>query len=47
MTLKKIMAPFYGWGLTAVRLQGDSLLFATKPPVSPGTHLIYPERMEG
>ena len=31
MTLKKIMAPFYGWGLTAVPLQGDSLLSPQSP----------------
>ena len=38
---KKFMAPFYGWGLTASRLEplrGGSLLFATKFPEIPGTH---------
>ena len=37
------MAPFYGWGSTASRLeplQGDSLLFTTKFPEIPGTQLI-------
>ena len=37
------MAPFYGWGSTASRLQplrGGSLLFTTKFPVIPGTHFI-------
>ena len=35
------MAPFYGWGSTASRLeplQGGSLLFTTKFPEVPGTH---------
>ena len=34
------MAPFYGWGSTASRLQplrGGSLLFTTKFPGIPGT----------
>ena len=37
------MAPFYGWGSTASRLQslqGGSLLFTTKFPEIPGTHLV-------
>ena len=39
------MAPFYGWGSTASRLeslliQGGSLLFTTKFPEIPGTHFI-------
>ena len=41
--LKKIMAPFYGWGSIASRLEpirGGSLLFTTKFPEIPGTHLI-------
>ena len=36
------MAPFYGWGSTASRLeplQEGSLLFTTKFPEIPGTHL--------
>ena len=35
------MAPFYGWGSTASRLEplwGGSLLFTTKFPEIPGTH---------
>ena len=37
------MAPFYGWGSTASRLQplrGGSLLFTTQFPEIPGTHFI-------
>ena len=37
------MAPFYGWGSTASRLellQGGSLLLTTKFPGNPGTHFI-------
>ena len=44
------MAPFYGWGSTASRLeplQGGSLLFTTKFPESPGTHFIDLGRMKG
>ena len=44
------MAPFYGWGSTASRLeplQGGSLLFTTKSPEIPGTHVINLERMKG
>ena len=44
------MAPFYGWGLTASRLEplrGGSLLFATKFLEIPGTHLIDLRRMKG
>ena len=36
------MDPFYGWGSTALRLEplrGGSLLFTTKFPEKPGTHL--------
>ena len=48
---KKIfMAPFYGWGLTASRLdptRGRSLLFTTKFPEVPGTHFIDLGRMKG
>ena len=44
------MAPFYGWGSTASRLeplQGGSLLFTTKSQEIPGTHLIDLGRMKG
>ena len=44
------MAPFYGWGSTASRLEplrGGSLLFTTKFPEGPGTHFIDLERMKG
>ena len=44
------MASFYGWGSIASRLeplQGGSLLFTTKFPKIPGTHLIDLERMKG
>ena len=44
------MAPFYGWGLTASRLeplQGGSLLFTTKFPEISGTHIIDLGRMKG
>ena len=37
------MAPFYGWGSTASRLQplrGSSLLFTTKFPEIPGNIFI-------
>ena len=37
------MAPFYGWGLTASRLEPlrrGSLLFTTKFPEIPGSHFI-------
>ena len=47
---KNFMAPFYGWGSTASRLEplrGGSLLFATKFPEIPGTHFINPRRMKG
>ena len=51
-TLKKknFMAPFYGWGSTASRLEplrGASLLFTTKFPEVPGTHFIDLGRMKG
>ena len=45
---KNFMAPFYGWGSTASRLeplQGGSLLFTTKFPEIPGTHFINLRRM--
>ena len=44
------MAPFYGWGSTAPRLEalrGGSLLFTTKSPEIPGTHFINLRRMKG
>ena len=44
------MAPFYGWGSTASRLephQGGSLLFTIKLPDIPGTHFIGLGRMKG
>ena len=40
---KNFMAPFYGWGSTASRLEplrGGSLFFTTKFPEIPGTHFI-------
>ena len=59
-TLKKnFMAPFYGWGSTALRLEpllGGSLLFTTKfpeifgTPKFPeifGTHFIDLRKMKG
>ena len=47
---KNFMAPFYGWGSTASRLEplrGGSLLFTTKFPEVPGTHFIDLGRMKG
>ena len=44
------MAPFYGWGSTASRLEplrGSSLFFTTKFPEIPGTHFIDLGRMKG
>ena len=44
------MAPFYGLGSTASRLEPIrecSLLFTTKSPEIPGTHFIDPGRMKG
>ena len=44
------MAPIYGWGSTASRLeplQGGSLLFITKFPEIPGTHFMDLETMKG
>ena len=43
------MAPFYGWGSTASRLeplQGGNLLFTTKFPETPGTYFINLRRMK-
>ena len=50
--LKKtnFMAPFYGWGSAASRLEplrGDSLCFTTKSPEIPDTHFIDFGRMKG
>ena len=47
---KNFMAPLYGWGLTASRLEplrGGSLLFTTKFPEIPDTHFIDLGRMRG
>ena len=44
------MAPFYGWGSTASKLEPlreGSLLFTTKFPEVPGTHFIDLGRMKG
>ena len=45
------MAPFYGWGSTASRLEeplrGGSLLFTTKFPENSGTHFVDLGRMNG
>ena len=44
------MAPFYGRGSTASRLElrrGGSLLFTTKFPEISGTHFTYLGRMKG
>ena len=44
------MAPFYGWGSTASRLQpfrGGSLLFTIQFPEIPGTHFIDLRWMKG
>ena len=44
------MAPFYGQGSTASRLQplqGGSLLFTNQFTDIPGTHFIDLEKMEG
>ena len=44
------MAPFYGWGSNASRLQplqGGSLLFTTQFPEIPGTRFIDLRRLEG
>ena len=44
------MAPFYGWGSTASRLEPlreGSLLFTTKFPDIPSTHFTDLGRMKG
>ena len=41
---KKFVAPFYGWGSTASRLEplrGGSLLFTTTFSEIPGTHFFH------
>ena len=50
MRKKNFMAPFYGWGSTATRLeplQRDSLLSTTKFPDIPGTHFTNLGGMKG
>ena len=50
MKKKNFMAPFYGWGSTASRLEplrGGSLLCTTKFPEIRSTHFIYLGRMKG
>ena len=47
---KNFMAPFYGWGSSASRLEpfrGGSLLFTTKFPEIPGIHFVDLGRMKG
>ena len=47
---KNFMAPFYGWGSPASRLErlrGGSLLFTTKSPEITGTHFMNLKRMKG
>ena len=47
---KNFMAPVYGWGSTASRLEplrGGSLLFTTKSPEISGTHFTDLGRMKG
>ena len=47
---KNFMASFYGWDLTAARLEplrGGSLLFTTKFPQIPGTHFTDLGRIKG
>ena len=47
-THTNFIAPFYGWGSIASRLEplrGGSLLFTTKFPEIPGTHFINLGRM--
>ena len=44
------MAPFYGWGSIASRLEtlwGGSLLCSTKFPEIPGTHFINLGKIKG
>ena len=47
---KNVMAPFYGWGSTASKLEplwGGSLLYNTKFPEIQDIHFINLERMKG
>ena len=47
---KNFMAPFYGWGSTASRLEPryvKELLFISKFPDIPGTHFTDLGRMKG
>ena len=47
---KKNLAPFYGWGSTASRLEplrGGSLLFTAKFPEIPGALFVDLGRMKG
>ena len=48
---KQLLAPFYGWRFNCLKatepLQEDSLLFTTKSPEIPGTHLIDLGMMKG
>ena len=47
---KNFMAPFYGWGSTASRLEPlreGSLLFTTESPEIAGTHFIDLRKMKG
>ena len=47
---KNFMAPFYGWGSTASRLQpprGGTLLFTIQFPEISGSHFIDLRRMKG
>ena len=47
---KNFIAPFYGWGSTASRLEPlreGSLLFTTESPEIAGTHFIDLRKMKG
>ena len=47
---RNFMPPFYGWGSTTSMLEplwGGRLLFTTKFPEIPGTHIIDHGRMKG
>ena len=49
-TFKNFMVAFHGWGSTMARLQShyeETLLFTTKSPGVPGTHVIDHGRMKG
>ena len=49
--IKKLNSPFLRMGFNCLKateqLRGDSLLFTTKSPEGPGTHLIDFGRMKG